>query len=110
MSGLDVRVRKHKGGHYFTVFDGVTPLVSGEVKGREITYGAPMPDEIASEVSAAVLAKCDAVDAEIGAWEARKAKKAAEMHPPVKRPAPIAHADVDAEEAARPRSTKKGGK
>lgn len=74
MSDLDVRVRKAASAHYFSVFDGIRPLVSGEVKAGKVELYAPVGD-LEDEVAAAVLAKCAAVDAELAEWEAGKERK-----------------------------------
>lgn len=77
MSSIDVRVRKATNAHYFSVFDGVTPLVSGEVKGGEVVYNAPVPDDVAGDLTVAVKAACAKVDAEVGPILARNARKRA---------------------------------
>lgn len=75
MSQISVRVRKGTSAHYFSVFDGITPIASGEVKNGTVTYNAPCDD---ATITAAVKAECAKVDADVGPLLARlSARRAA---------------------------------
>lgn len=81
MSDLHAQVRKHKGGHYFTVFAGITPIVSGETKDGAIVLPAPLDADVVEKIEAIVRPEIEAVDEEHARHAAEAPARAAKNRP-----------------------------
>src|SRR5690242_3311238 len=81
MPDLHAQVRKHKGGHYFTVFDGITPLVSGDHVDGKIVLPATLDADIVAKIEAIVRPEIEAVDEEFARHEAEAPARAERNRP-----------------------------